>query len=180
MFLKIEQYVDIYVKKYNIKVLHIVMNCIYCKHSKTSVENSRAKTPSIIWRRRLCQRCGMKFTTEETPQGNNLFITKRSGKRQRFIYEKLITSLVYAFEKGKGSDHGDQALYAKKVAKELIAHMMEKNRKEITSALLITLCYSALLREYPFAAERYMHYSLYREKTCAPLRAREERAKRQK
>jgi transcriptional regulator NrdR family protein len=114
----------------------------------------------------------MRFTTEETPQGNNLFITKRSGKRQRFVYEKLLTSLVYAFEKGKGSDHGDQALLAKKVAGRIIAHLLEKNRKEITSALLITLSYDALFKEHPYAAERYMHYSLYREKACAPLRAR--------
>jgi transcriptional regulator NrdR family protein len=122
----------------------------------------------------------MKFTTEETAEGNNLFIEKRNGRRQRFVYEKLFTSLVYAFEKGKGSDHGDQALLAKKVARGLIAHMMHKNRKEITSALLITLCYSELQRGHPFAAERYMHYSLYREKMCAPLRARDDRDRKQK
>ncbi|HXK38094.1 MAG TPA: ATP cone domain-containing protein [Candidatus Paceibacterota bacterium] len=122
----------------------------------------------------------MKFTTEETAEGNNLFVEKRNGKRQRFIYEKLFTSLVYAFEKGKGSDHGDQALLAKKVVGELIAHLMEKNRKDITTGLLITLCYDTLFRDYPHAAERYMHYSLYREKMCAPIRARIERSNRKK
>lgn len=113
----------------------------------------------------------MRFTTEETSLGNNLFIVKRSGKRQRFVYEKLLTALVYAFEKGKDSDHGDQALLARDVAMEIIAHINEKGRKEITTALLITLCYESLRDTHPHAAERYMHYSLYREQVCAPLRA---------
>lgn len=120
----------------------------------------------------------MKFTTEETAQGNNLFIEKRSGKRQRFVYEKLFTSLVYAFEKGKGSDRGDQALLAKKLIQKIIGHMMDLGRREVTTALLITLCYGELDREHPNAAERYMHYSLYREKVCAPLRAKLDKDKR--
>ena len=133
--------------------------------------NSRANSPGVIWRRRQCLLCAMKFTTEESPLGNNLIVTKRSGKRQRFVYEKLLTALVYAFEKGKGTDHGDQALLAKKVAMQIIAHLNAKGRKEITTALLITLCYDALHDAYPSAAERYMHYSLFREQVCAPLRA---------
>lgn len=147
------------------------MECIYCKKQGTAVVNSRANSPGVIWRRRQCLHCGMKFTTEESSLGNNLYIIKRNGKRQRFVYEKLLTALVYAFEKGKGADHGDQALLAKHTAQKIIAHINAKGRKEVTTALVIALCYESLSTIYPQAAERFMHYSLYREQICAPLRA---------
>jgi hypothetical protein len=89
------------------------------------------------------------------------------------VYEKLLTALVYAFEKGKGSDHGDQALLAKNIAQKIIAHINQKGRKEVTTALVISLCYESLCSTYPYAAERFMHYSLYREQICAPIRAAE-------
>lgn len=152
------------------------MNCIHCGQKNTSVKNSRStKGGLFIWRRRACEKCSTIFTTKESPLGDNLFVTKRSGRRQRFFYEKLLVSIVYAIERGKHNDRGNQAKLAKTIAEKILTTLLKRNNKEVRTADIIELCYANLHRADPHFAEMYMHYSEFRQKICFPLRAKLDR-----
>lgn len=147
------------------------MQCIYCLHKRTSVKNSRkTKNSLFVWRRRACPQCHSIFTTKESPLGDNLFVVKRNGKRQRFLYEKLLASMMYAVERGKENDRGDQAKFSKLLAEKILFQIFKSKSKEVPTAEIARLCYTVLYKEGPHFAERYMHYSSYREKICSPLR----------
>lgn len=70
------------------------MDCIYCG-SKTRVINSRKQMKAKqVWRRRKCSACLNIFTTiEKINFSNTLLITKKSGKLEDFVKEKLLFSI---------------------------------------------------------------------------------------
>lgn len=150
---------------------YIDMKCIYCLQGKTIVKNSRkTKNARLVWRRRGCLSCSAVFTTKESPLGDNLFMVKRNSRRQRFFYEKLLVSIVYAVERGKDNDRGNQAKLAKLIAEKILAALFKKRSKEVQTSEITKLCYTLLYKENRYFAERYMHYSVYRENICSPLR----------
>ncbi len=76
------------------------MKCPYCKHNESKVIDSR---PTVngesIRRRRVCLRCGRRFTTYETIETSSLMVIKKDGSRQSFDREKLMRGIVKACEK---------------------------------------------------------------------------------
>src|SRR3989338_8461012 len=123
------------------------MKCIFCLHKSTSVVNSRKSHNGLfVWRRRSCERCSAVFTTKESPLGDNLFVIKRNGHRQRFMYEKLFVSIVYAIERGKDNDRGDQATFAKALAEKTISLLLKEKKRDIPTADIVRLCYRLLYR----------------------------------
>ncbi len=76
------------------------MKCPFCSHLDTRVVNSRpSDEESAIRRRRECQRCQRRFTTYERAQFETLMVTKRSGRREAFNPDKLLSKLKVACTK---------------------------------------------------------------------------------
>ncbi len=64
------------------------MYCPYCRHPDSRVIDSRtAEEGAAIRRRRSCQACGRRFTTQETVI---LMVVKRSGVTEPFNRDKIV------------------------------------------------------------------------------------------
>lgn len=76
------------------------MRCPKCTHIEDKVIDSRsAKNGAVIRRRRVCLRCGHRFTTYEEIVRAPLRILKRDGRIEDFERRKLINGLERACEK---------------------------------------------------------------------------------
>ncbi len=74
------------------------MICPTCKNGETRVIDSREDVAAIR-RRRECLICQFRFTTFERVEVLNLLVKKRSGEKQPFSKEKLLTGIKLAGEK---------------------------------------------------------------------------------
>lgn len=76
------------------------MRCPFCANPDTQVKDSRpAEEGAVIRRRRLCPKCGGRFTTFERVQIRELTIVKKSGRRSPFDRDKLARSIEIATRK---------------------------------------------------------------------------------
>lgn len=81
------------------------MKCIACASDETKVTDSRiAADGYTIRRRRECEKCGFRFSTNEHVEILNLTVLKQSGDKQSYSREKLITGVKKALEKRQVSD----------------------------------------------------------------------------
>lgn len=75
----------------------MVVRCPTCNRADTRVIDSReADEGSAIRRRRACDGCGGRFTTQERAESARIQVTKRDGSKQEFDRRKLVS----AIEKG--------------------------------------------------------------------------------
>ena len=76
------------------------MKCPFCGDQDSKVVDSRHSEDGLsIRRRRECLACQRRFTTYETVEDLPILVVKRDGSRQAFDRNKLITSMVRAFDK---------------------------------------------------------------------------------
>ena len=76
------------------------MICPFCGNDDTQVKDSRpAEDGAAIRRRRLCGKCGARFTTFERVQIREITVIKRNGRRSTFDREKLERSFEIALRK---------------------------------------------------------------------------------
>ena len=76
------------------------MRCPFCSSEDTQVKDSRqAEDGTAVRRRRLCGKCGGRFTTFERVQLRDLQVIKNSGKRTPFDRDKLMRSVRIALQK---------------------------------------------------------------------------------
>ncbi|WP_283138200.1 transcriptional regulator NrdR [Rhizohabitans arisaemae] len=67
------------------------MHCPFCRHPDSRVIDSRStEDGAAIRRRRACQECGRRFTTQETVL---LMVSKRSGVTEPFSREKVVAGV---------------------------------------------------------------------------------------
>ena len=145
------------------------MKCTYCLNKKTEVINSRPMGDGLTtWRRRECPNCGRVFTTRESAKADNLFVIKRNGQRQRFLYEKLFVSIFAAIFVGKNADSGDAAKRAKKIAERVIRKIYASpdGKNAIATSAMIVLVFQELKKIGSSYASQYAHYSDYRLKVA--------------
>lgn len=103
------------------------MECIYCSSKKTKVTNKR-NSEKEIRRRRECLKCGKRFTTYEKPCCQEIYIIKRSGKKEKFDINKIKQGLLKAFEKrGLSNDKLENILNS--IEKDL----RKQGKKEVRS-----------------------------------------------
>lgn len=73
------------------------MRCPSCGHSETKVIDSRvAEEGRAIRRRRECESCESRFTTFERLDQVAMLVEKRTGEREPFSREKLISGMMKA------------------------------------------------------------------------------------
>lgn len=78
------------------------MRCPYCGEQESKVVDSRHSEDGLsIRRRRECMGCQKRFTTYEVVETVPIIVVKRNGSRQNFDKNKIINSMMRAFDKRK-------------------------------------------------------------------------------
>ena len=78
------------------------MKCPFCGDQDSKVVDSRHSEDGIsIRRRRECTRCLRRFTTYEVVETLPIIVVKRNGSRQSFDRNKILNSMIRAFDKRK-------------------------------------------------------------------------------
>ena len=78
------------------------MKCPFCGDQESKVGDSRhSEDNQSIRRRRECARCQRRFTTYEIVETLPIIVVKRNGSRQNFDRNKIINSMMRAFDKRK-------------------------------------------------------------------------------
>lgn len=119
------------------------MVCPDCKKGETRVIDSR-EDEQAIRRRRECMACPFRFTTFERVEVLNLLVKKRSGAKQPFSKEKLLTGIQLAGQKRAAvtqhaesiADAIERDLYAtckQEVSSQKIGQMVLEHLKPIDS-----------------------------------------------
>jgi hypothetical protein len=58
------------------------MRCVLC-HQHTLVSDTRLNKDGTLRRRRRCQKCGYRFTTQEAPVGKGYLPGPRAGSKKK-------------------------------------------------------------------------------------------------
>lgn len=96
---------------------------------------------------------------------DNLFVVKRKGSRQRFVYEKLFASIFTVINMGKFRDNGDDAKLAKKITQRIIKKLFAASiNQNIATKVIIELAHAELKKISSSYGDRYGSYSDYRLK----------------
>ncbi len=76
------------------------MKCPFCSESESKVIDSRpAENGTVVRRRRECIACQRRFTTYEKLETTPLVVIKKSGDRQVYDRNKILSGLLKACEK---------------------------------------------------------------------------------
>ena len=76
------------------------MKCPFCGDQESKVVDSRHNEDGLsIRRRRECLACQRRFTTYEIVESLPIIVVKRDGSRQGFDRNKIMNSMVRAFDK---------------------------------------------------------------------------------
>ena len=76
------------------------MRCPFCGDQESKVVDSRHSEDGMsIRRRRECLECQRRFTTYETVENLPIIVVKRDGTHQGFDRNKILQSMVRAFDK---------------------------------------------------------------------------------
>lgn len=80
----------------------MVMKCPFCGDQESKVVDSRHSEDNLsIRRRRECMKCLRRFTTFETVESLPILVVKKNGCRENFEREKVLNSMIRAFDKRK-------------------------------------------------------------------------------
>ena len=78
------------------------MKCPFCGDQESKVVDSRrSEDGQSIRRRRDCLNCQRRFTTYEIVESLPIIVVKRDGTRQNFDRNKILNSMIRAFDKRK-------------------------------------------------------------------------------
>ena len=78
------------------------MRCPFCGEQESKVVDSRHSDDGLsIRRRRECMGCQRRFTTYEIVETLPIIVVKRNGSRQNFDRNKIINSMIRAFDQRK-------------------------------------------------------------------------------
>ena len=78
------------------------MKCPFCGDQESKVVDSRHSEDGVsIRRRRECLSCQRRFTTYEIVESLPIIVVKRNGSRQNFDRNKILNSMIRAFDKRK-------------------------------------------------------------------------------
>ena len=105
------------------------MRCAVCNHKDTKVVDSRISSDGAsVRRRRECEKCGFRFSTNEEVELLDLTVVKRDGRRENYSRDKLIKGLGKALEKRSYTDAKFQQLVHK-----IERDIQKKKRGQLTS-----------------------------------------------
>lgn len=108
------------------------MKCPKCGEQNDRVIDSRSvRNGEAIRRRRICQKCGHRFTTYEEVVRAALRVIKRDGRREDFDRRKMIEGVVRACHKRPISMQQIEAL-----VDTVISELEHEFEREVPSAVI--------------------------------------------
>ena len=113
------------------------MKCPFCGDQDSKVVDSRHSEDGLsIRRRRECLACQRRFTTYETVEDLPILVIKRDKSRQAFDRNKLINSMVRAFDK-RQVEPGDLERIATEIEQSLQNSLEREIRTEEVGQLVM-------------------------------------------
>ncbi|MBE6530170.1 MAG: transcriptional repressor NrdR [Ruminococcaceae bacterium] len=105
------------------------MKCPYCGHTEDKVIDSRpVEDENSIRRRRECLFCHKRFTTFETVESTQIIVVKKSGQKELFDRQKLLSGVLKATQK--------RPVDAVALVSEIESELQNNFRMEVTSGEL--------------------------------------------
>lgn len=130
------------------------MKCPACGFPESKVIDSRpASEGNSIRRRRECLACQKRFTTFETVETIQIIVVKKSGGKELFDKQKLLTGILKATEK--------RPVDAIAIVNEIEAELLNMLRQEVTSTEVGEMVMKKLKERDEVAYVRFA--SVYRE-----------------
>jgi transcriptional repressor NrdR len=127
------------------------MQCPFCPCTETKVIDSRVtQEGKSIRRRRECETCKRRFSTYETYEGFQLFITKKDGVKEPYDRSKIERGLRRAFEKRPGAEASIEGILG-----ELESYLQDQQKSEMTSRELGDTVLKLIKEEDPVAYVRF-------------------------
>lgn len=132
------------------------MYCPFCNSSLSSVIDKRAvKGSGEIRRRRECLKCKKRYTTYERVSDVEVYVVKRSGKRELFDRDKLRTGIARALEKRPAFESVEQ------IVGKIEKRVKSKGKREVESKVIGREVLTELKRVDKVAYLRFV--SVYRQ-----------------
>lgn len=133
------------------------MKCPYCGDNESSVVDSRpADDNTAIRRRRVCTKCGRRFTTYERVERIPLMVVKKDGTREVFDSSKIEAGILRACNKRPIS-----AARIHELTDSIAAELEGRGEREIESSEIGELVCDRMKELDPVAYVRFA--SVYRE-----------------
>ena len=133
------------------------MKCPYCSDDDTRVIDSRpVEDNNSIRRRRICDKCGRRFTTYEKIETIPLVVIKEDNNRETYDRAKLESGILRACHKRPVS-----VSQIKAAVDEIEAKIYDREEKEISSEEIGELVMEKIHNLDPVAYVRFA--SVYRE-----------------
>ena len=130
------------------------MKCPFCGHPESKVVDSRPMADGgSIRRRRECESCQRRFTTFETVETVQIIVVKKSGVKELFDKQKLLSGVLKATEK--------RPVDAVALVNEIEAELQNTLRQEVTSTEIGEMVMRKLKERDEVAYVRFA--SVYRE-----------------
>ena len=132
------------------------MNCPYCQFDDTRVIETRSSGDSVR-RRRECERCKRRFTTQERVEARMPVVVKKGGNREPFERAKLLAGISLACRKRPiPADRLDDAVTA------LELDLQQSGAREVSSNELGRMVLETLKDMDPVAYLRFasVYYEL--------------------
>ena len=108
------------------------MRCPFCGDQESKVVDSRHSEDGLsIRRRRECSRCQHRFTTYEMVENLPILVVKRNGARQNFDKNKIVNSMIRAFDKRKAD-----IVELERIATEIEQSVQNSLEREVTTERL--------------------------------------------
>ena len=108
------------------------MRCPFCGDQESKVVDSRHSEDGLsIRRRRECSRCQHRFTTYEMVENLPILVVKRNGSRQNFDKNKIVNSMIRAFDKRKAD-----IVELERIATEIEQTVQNSLEREVTTERL--------------------------------------------
>ena len=108
------------------------MRCPFCGDQESKVVDSRHSEDGLsIRRRRECSRCQHRFTTYEIVETLPILVVKRNGSRQNFDKNKIVNSMIRAFDKRKAD-----IVELERIATEIEQSVQNSLEREVTTERL--------------------------------------------
>lgn len=132
------------------------MRCPFCHEEDTQVKDSRTtEDGATIRRRRICTKCGARFTTFERVQLRELTVVKKNNDKVPFDREKLAKSIYVATRK-----RPIESKVIEKLVNEIQRSLEDLGENEISSIKIGQMVMESLLGLDKVAYIRYA--SVYR------------------
>ena len=108
------------------------MKCPFCGDQESKVIDSRRSEDGLsIRRRRECCCCGHRFNTYEIVESQPILVVKRNGSRQNFDKNKIVNSMIRAFDKRKAD-----IVELERIAAEIEQTIQASLEREVTTERL--------------------------------------------